>query len=254
LGFEKAKLVSNNLLGQGPEKGAQEMRYQNVGTFGGKSLDLVVTVKSPSYVMNNVRVNNGLLCANLNQGKYGTGHEVATKGTCGSGQIAHYAQINLKSGPKKGQVVDFKYEIQYTATKKAVKLPGFYMSFYDIDQNKVTGKEKGPSFVQEKLKVSGFSKAVYDTKSSEVIFKKSGNSVTAESKSRGFGCDNPHNPMELKAGICNKNKYDQKKRSVMLTYKDTSSFDVQFETIHMGGAKDGRNFIFGFKSGVVSEC
>merc|ERR1712181_52402 len=101
-----------------------------IGEFGGKSLDLVVTVvPGETYRKNTVRENNGLNCGNLDQGNHGTGHIMCTEG-------AHFGQINLGTGfsNNKGEKVKLKFEFQ--ASRQPIALPGLYFSYFDLDQNK----------------------------------------------------------------------------------------------------------------------
>lgn len=137
-------------------------------------------------------------------------------------------------------------------TKEAVKLSGFYITFFDIDQNKGDG---GAAKVREILTAGGYSKAVYDQTNAEVDFSESGGKLTAKSMKLGHGCDNPLKPDTLKVITCEKNnKVDQKKRSVLLVFEDTSSVDISFETVCNNCPKDGRNFIFAFRSQMNEDC
>lgn len=105
--------------------------------------------------------------------------------------------------------------------------------------------------------VSGYSKAVYDKFNTEANFVEAKNTLTATSTKRGTTCDNPHDIRTLQSVTCEGNTVDQSLRSVMFLFKDTSSFDVHFETIVPAGTKTkqiGRNFLFAFKSGKIDEC
>jgi len=251
LDIAKAKVTSNNLGGLGPKSGEQAIRYSGVGTYNGDSLDLVVTVRAGEYVKNNVRPVNGMICGNLNSGNHGTGHVI-----CNSG--GHFAQINVRAGPKSYKA-QLRFTVQKTKNKQAVTLPGFAVTFFDIDQNQADGNSPKKQ-VREIFTVhKGYHKAVYDKTNKDVDFSESGGVFTAKSKKLGHGCDNPVDPLTSKIIKCQKKggrwiEVDQKKRSAMFMFKSKSYFDVDFETVCNKCAKDGRNFLFGFRSFMADDC
>jgi len=168
---------------------------------------------------------------------------------------AWFAQINLGVGIRKrqGEKVALTMTVEDSRTKKPVVLPGFTVTFFDFDQNKGHGKNYKAA---EKFQVSGYSKAVYDKKNTEAQFSESRGVLTAQSTKLGHGCDNPDGPMKLGTSTTcfGNNKVSQKARSVMLAFKNKSKFDVTFETLCNKCSKDGRNFLFSFKSTMVNDC
>ena len=46
-------ISQNNLGGEGPDTGAEELRFKNVGSYGGSKIDLVVTAIENYTVFNN---------------------------------------------------------------------------------------------------------------------------------------------------------------------------------------------------------
>jgi len=257
-----ARVTVNNLGGTGPDRNvAEEMRYSGVGLFNGRSLDFVVRVKpGQTYIKNTVRQNNGMVCENRDPGD-------AVHLMCPTG--GWYAQINLAAGARRakgklvGERVEFEFSVEYTDNKKPALLPGFVVTFFDIDQNKGNGPN---SKVREYIEVSGWKKAVYDKTNSEAEFTVVGNTLKAKSMKFGIGCDNPDDPIALRViKNCDKKKpntADQSKRAMMLTYENTQKFDVVYETscancgFKQGGKTlpDGRNFLFGFKSALINQC
>lgn len=243
-----SRLSVNNLGGVGPDQGvAQEFRLSGVGNMNGMVLDLVITVAPGSDYRPNLRVrnNNGMNCANLGQGNHGTGHEICTHG-------ANSAQINLGSGirgARLGEETTLNFDFRFAATDQAAEVPGFYITFLDIDQNR-QGR------VREKLYVRGFQRGLLEVDTD--VQEESGHDggwTSFKSMQTGQGCDNPVDPMHL-ATACG---VDQRKRAVTLTYERTSSFQVRFETVcgqhcREGGESDGRNFLFSFKSSLADLC
>jgi hypothetical protein len=256
LGFAKSNIKVNNLE-QSDFDNAQEIRFSGVGTYNqetsidpsiGRSLDLVVRVRVGRYVKNDDGEGNGLVCGYRdNEENDGTGDKNFTM--CSTG--GHFAKINVASGvhssggQKRGEWAKLTFTVEWTDSQEAVILPGFLMTFADIDQ-----EEK----IQEVLAVSGYHKAIYDKTSEDVEFSESSNQFTATSKMFGSGCDNPDDPMNLQIVTCDGREVDQAKRAVMFAFKDTSSFDVTFQTTCANCQPGGRNFLFSFKSLLVAMC
>lgn len=104
------------------------------------------------------------------------------------------------------------------------------------------------------FRVGVYTRAIHDKRQKEAEFSESGGELTASSKKVGQGCDNPVDPMALRIVQCGKEKVDQKKRSLMLVFRDTSIFEVTFRTVCSGCMPDGRNFLFAFKSALIDSC
>jgi len=250
LDFLKSKLVENNLGGAGPvTTDPQQMRYQGVGTANGKNIDVVVQVAAgAAYRPNNVS-NNGLNCGNSG-GRHGTGHIMCTQG-------AHFGQINLGAnqagnplGAGKGEETELIFKFVESGTMTPVTIPQFYVSYFDIDQNKGDGSV---SKVRERLTVYGVSRALYEPVN-DMDITTTGDEVYVKSMSLGKGCDNPEDPFDLKVVACDGNNVDQRKRTVTFLMKGAAQWKVKYETTCNNCPPDGRNFLFGTKSSLVDLC
>lgn len=244
-------VTQNNLGGSGPDAGAEELRFSGIGIYQGASLDIVVRVKAGAdYRTNDENQEvNGMLCVD-EVDPSGNPQMCSEKGSIG--------QINLCAGCRGntvGEQTEVSMTIERTDTKTAIALPGFYISFFDIDMKVNPGGLR----CRELISVSGYSKAVYDETNTEAKFVEVGNTLTATSTKAGATCDNPKDIRTLTTIECEENnviyKVDQSLRSVMFLFRDTSSFDVHLETIIPTKTKQiGRNFLFAFKSGKVDDC
>lgn len=221
----------------------------NVGNMNGRVLDLVVTVAQGASYRPNLRNrnNNGMNCGNLNQ-QHGTGHQICRNG-------GKSAQINLGAGMQgkdpnsSGEETTLNYDFRFADNDDAAELPGFYVTFMDMDQSR-QGR------VREKILAKGFEKQLVeagaDIKVDEAV---NGDWTSFMSTKEGSGCDNPVDPMSLgmACGV------DQRKRAFTLVYERTSSFQIQFQTVcgrrcQDKGQTNGRNFLFSFKSSLTDLC
>jgi len=100
LDFTKAEVVTNNLGGQGPGSGPEEIRYRNL--VQGQSVDLVVTVAAGYEPHNSSK--NGILGGN--------------------------GQINAMSG----ETVPLTFSFVDEGTDTPFTMPKFYITFSDIDE------------------------------------------------------------------------------------------------------------------------
>jgi len=242
----QSTLSVNNLGGVGPDTDKpEEFRLHDVGSHGNRVLDLVITVAPGSDYNPNLRVrnNNGMNCGNLNQGNHNTGHDVCREG-------GNSAQINLGSGirgPRLGEEVTLDFSFVYHDTEAPAIIPGFYISFLDIDENR---KKR----VREKILVKDFDKALVEEGAQIKIGEEDG-WTSYMSMVKGFGCDNPVDPQNLGL-VCG---VDQRNRAVTVTYSERSTFQVRFQTLCSKGCQekgksDGRNFLFSFKSSLTDLC
>jgi len=237
-------LTQNNLGGVGPDSGPEEYRISEVGNLNGRILDVVVTEANGLTYRPNLRVrnNNGLNCANLDVGANGVGHDICREGGA-------MAQINLGSGlrgKRLGEEVTLNYNFVYQDNGAPAVLPGFYISFFDIDQNR--------NALREKLYMKGFKEALMEP-DAEIIVKSESGWTSYTSQKVGKGCDNPTDPKELGV-VCG---VDQRKRSVTFLFEEASSFQLRFETVCSKGCQekgqsDGRNFLFAFTGSLSDLC
>lgn len=235
LDFSESDVTQNNLGGMGPNfDDREELRYSGIGRYNGRSLDLVVTTTGPGYQPAD-STNNGR-----------------------SSPHSKFGQINAGAGIPKGKngKVDLRFTIEFGSTREAVRLPGFYMTFLDIDQNGGDGKN---SKLRELFTFQGYSKAIYDKRNEDIHVEDTGSVLTVKSTKLGHGCDNPDDPNNLRTIKCKRhsgqwNVVDQMKRSIMLLFENVASFDMTFETICNKCVNDGRNMVFATKSSMIEWC
>jgi hypothetical protein len=158
LDFTKAKLVVNNLGGQGPEKklpngddAPEEMRFANL--VQGGALELVVTTEPGYKAFNSSK--NGILSGN--------------------------GQINALSGTE----ARLKFTFVERGTNKPHVMPKFYITFSDLDERH-KGKE------QEMIQVDGFEK--YYTNDDLKVIEEDGQNPIFESSDFGDYDDNEFSP------------------------------------------------------------
>lgn len=244
----QSTLSVNNLGGVGPDTDKpEEFRLHDVGSHSNRVLDLVITVAPGSDYNPNLRLrnNNGMNCGNLNQGNHSTGNDVCREG-------GNSAQINLGSGirgPTLGEEVTLDYSFVYHDTEEAAIIPGFYISFLDIDESRNKN-------VREKIFMKDFDEALVEDGAEIKIGEEDEDGWTSYSSMvEGFGCDNPVDPQNLGV-VCG---VDQRNRAVTVAYSERSTFQVRFQTVCSTGCQArgksvGRNFLFSFKSSLTDLC
>lgn len=214
--FAGTTVSVNNLGGAGPGSGAQEIRYKNI--VPGATIDLVVTALG-SYVPSTVALN---------------------------GKRDGLGQISLKSG----NAVELKFQLQDTATKAPVKVPEWYFTILDIDQN--------DNLHRERFYVKGFAEAIKEGLNDFETDLLSDGRTIFKSQQRGMGWDDPDDPSKL-AVVTDpddaSNTVDQRKRAVMLVFRDQSEFTLTYEVTQKAGtAAQGRPLIFAGSSNLLDIC
>jgi hypothetical protein len=223
--FFGSTLKHSNLNGLGPDSGAQELRYENIGTFNGGVLDLVVTTSS-SY---------GSSATNTNgkNGKFGT--------------------INLRGGV----TADMTFTLVATGTSTPVELGELFFSMHDLD-------ESFSRKMIESVYASDFNGYVVDKGIEFLVEHDSADGRTRfTSNHHGLACDNPTDPETLGPITCTyrdgEKTVDQRKRTFMLVFKKVSSFTLTFDVSCLGVHGDttcesGRNFLFSGSSSLKDRC
>merc|ERR1719420_1519543 len=102
--FQKATMISSNLGGMGPDKGAQEMLFRNIGEVNGEPIDLVIT-NTTLYSTNNVKMNKKV------------------------------AQLGGSINGKAPEPLGFLFHFVYSGTRTPAVLKRFYFSFLDLDRH-----------------------------------------------------------------------------------------------------------------------
>jgi len=105
LDFEGAcsRTLQNNMGGQGPDTGAEELRFGNVGVYNGRPFDAVLKTVGSSYVKGN--------------------------GDNGCGASGKFGKLVMR----RSQEVSFHLTFRDSLSDRLVKLPAFRLSFLDID-------------------------------------------------------------------------------------------------------------------------
>jgi hypothetical protein len=217
----RSTVTLNNLGGAGPDGSRddqQRLIYQGVGTFEGSSVDLVVKTSS-DYVPWDSSAN---------------------------GIESNVGAINLKSGHS----VELIFQFRYTASEDPVTLPEFYFSWMDIDDSDVAH--------QERIYVAGFTKMIVE----EIYdFEKSVQTdgrTLIKSLIRGHSWDNPTDPMGLSVVADPDDPsetVDQRKRAVMLVFRDTAQFTVTLEVLQPPDSEEiGRIFRFAGETSLIEHC
>jgi len=152
-------VISNNLGGQGPDQGAEEIRYKNALSFDGKTVDIVLTAKD-EYALGKAK-DNGV------EGKIG---RVAV--TCGSS-------------------TNFEFKFEDSTTGDAVPVDNVAVTFYDLDEGKKgRGKETVSMCSPDE---------VYTMSDTELVSSTTGDCHDFASSAAGTGKDNPKDPSDLSA-------------------------------------------------------
>jgi len=237
ISFDNSSCNFNTLNPTEKEKGY--MIFSNVGKIDDKPIDLLISVKGENKGI----TGNGFKCENGDR-------------NCVSGSLG---TINSKLG------LDSTFLFQFVdgVTHDPVTVPAIHFSVFDIDAGNKAGEE---------YKISGFKEAVYDTSNSEASFSLSESKdsllLTAIATKIGYGCDNPRDANDLGViGKCHRNKggnlvgnkVNRKKRSFAVLLTNKSEFhlnwNVPCKKKKNGRCRGtgGRNFLFGFTSGMDCE-
>jgi hypothetical protein len=225
LDFFHSTLTHRNLAGKGPDVGAENMRYSNVGhrmlrqgdEVQSKPFDLVVTASANYEYKSQNR----------------------------SGLSGSFGIVNLKVPSS----VELTFSFEDQQTREPVVLEAFHFSFFDIDQSKIAG---------EQMVIDGFENYTLDPQT-EVVAERVAEGKTCFKSTRfGSACDNPKEPLQLGEVNCQGRIVDQKKRAVTFLFSNRSSFDVSLEaTVSKPcrkGRCSGRNFIFAGSSSLSTTC
>lgn len=204
--FNLASVAVSNLGYKGPDRYRFPIiRYTDVFPRSGNCLDLIVRHDGEYYANNASK--NGL------NGEFG--------------------QVNVQAGSG----VNLTFHFVRSGTTDKVKVPSFYFSLFDVDGQRVQGKES--AIVQN---YASFETAFRgELVTNEFFDSNNGNTVSIFSTAFGNEGDNPAHPLALNWGHLN--------RSITFRMPDnTGSFHVSF-TAEEGWA--GRNLLFGGPTNLV---
>jgi len=149
----------NNLAGDGPDSGLEEVRYSKAAAVGGKVIDLVVKAVGGSYTGN----------ADKN-GKHG-----------------EFGQVNMKSGAN----VELEFSFVDTSSGEPVTLDAVALSFFDLDEGK-----KGKS--RTTITACEARNAILTT-NTELSVARPENCYAVASTQHGRAANNPSSPLRLSA-------------------------------------------------------
>jgi len=207
--FGMCELVHSNLGGMGPDFDAPEgIKYSNVASIGdGRTIDMAIHAMSAYTPFNPAQ--NGL------NGKFG--------------------QVNLHADSR----VTLEFVFFEHGTTNRANVEWFYFTLFDLDEGRL-GRQKETFEIHNQYFVTH-----YLTETSEVHvyphFKKNDGNFQYSSTTKGFGRDNPTDPMAL--------DQQQKDRAVTFLMHDINSFIGTF--IIAPPNRGGRNFNFAGKASVV---
>lgn len=227
INFFESVVTHSNLGGVGPDSGAEELRYTNIGTVNGAVVDLKVTAA----------------------GDY-------QKAGTNNGKNEKYGRINVLGGHSG----DMTFTIVASGTDNEVEIGEIHFTILDIDTSTL-GR------MQEKVYISGFHSFSIDLDTEFQIERADDGRTLFSASHHGHGCDNPTDPEQLGQVTCpdpsnpgNTHVVDQSKRAVMVVYQNVASWTVTFSAtcdLNIGGSEDcssGRNFFFAGTSSLESRC
>ena len=110
----------SNLGGVGPDSGREELRFSRIGTYNGEPFDLSITV-----------LNTTLLAATVADilGFAFSDPAYTPANSANNGCAGKFGQVNLRLGYS----VTLLFQFRHHTTDEPVILPGFSLTFYDID-------------------------------------------------------------------------------------------------------------------------
>lgn len=152
-------VTSNNLGGQGPKTGAEEIRYQKAIKLDGKTVDVVLTVDG----------------------------EFSLDDSSRNGVSNQFGQLALTCGSS----ADFKFSFVDSQTGVPVEMDDMALTFYDLDQGKRgSGKESVSVCDPDE---------VFAMTNSELESSKAGSCHRYSATVKGTKKDNPTDPKDLSA-------------------------------------------------------
>jgi len=213
------------------------IRYSPIGALrSGESIDLVVSVAPGSTYSTGLPARNGLTSSS-NLGRFGL---------------------------DPGTVVTVNFALEDTVTQLPVEAPALFFSVFDIDKSSETGSEsvcvEDSAFSQLYLRDGVESTDLTVAQSSTSCQGGAGSpSTVLTAQSRGWGCDNPADPLVMDVVQCadcpesctgstvDSFPIDPRNRTATFVFRETSSFNVTFSLVEPS-SDDTRFMIFGGRS------
>jgi len=208
-------VTQNNLGGQGPATGPEEIRYSSLGTTkSGVVFDVVITTLGPYVRIQKPHLNG-----------------VSPGGAFGAINIAP------SDGADYPGAADFKFSFMSPGTNTPVVVEEVHMALFDLD------KEGGSSNVAEFTSSKGYKGYVTDVSPSVAATRLDDGRTKFVAVIKELA--NPLTPTSLTTA--------QRQNSVMYFYQQVSSFELSFGT-EGDVAKAGRNLFFAFESSLNDRC
>jgi len=191
-----------NLLGLGPDSGAEDIRYSKVGSIKTESesssrttfFDLVI--RGAGYNVNEILLHQN-----------------------------SYAELSLKAPAN----LSLMFSFEDSETGVPVVIEGFRLTILDIDES---------IYAKERILLGGFESYLLDNETEVDVQLLADGEAQLLSTQTGFECDNPRDPDPLKLGVvtCQQGNLppytvDQRKRLVSFLFLDKSSFQVNLEAL-----------------------
>jgi len=234
LDFENAQVLQTSTL----EEVGGELRYSSVGLFEGAPIDLVVTVNSGDYTNTSATRAERLALSELDPPLY-TGSTWWRTGK--RKPSSKFGTINFQTvdGQAKSGEGNFKFCFVNQATNDPVTLKQFVFTIFDEDNRgedkfQSDGKRRNGIGVKEKVVFQTSQASAYQlwpsVEESEIELSCEDNSelpcaadvrTVFHASTKGISGDFPDDPNDLTEL--------QKKRSLGLTFHDTSCFDITFD-------------------------
>lgn len=199
-----AQLLKNNLGGQGPSTGDEEIRYGKVAKYKGADLDLVVTAVG-DYSAYNVTRNIATTAAGLS-------------GCFGAINVLHNTSARLR----------FQFQLSDGGVPDFGEDTSFGFGIYDIDADKDSPTDN------EQITFNTAISQNQGPREGAAVKRLGTNPYTIASTKAGTGKDNAKTEAQV-------NDNEQADRSATVLYTGKSSWEVTLTT--NGGVK-GRNFLF----------
>jgi len=208
-----------NLLGLGPDSGAENIRYSKVGSVKTENESSPQTVFFDLVIRGaGYNVNDILLHQNS------------------------YAELSLQAPANLSLILSF----EDSETGVPVVIDGFRLTLLDIDES---------IYAKERIVLGGFESYLLDHETEVDVQVLADGETQLLSTQIGFECDNPRDPDPLKLGIVacqqgNQEAYtvDQRKRLASFLFLDKSSFKVSLEALRQRPCVREpcgiRNFVF----------
>jgi hypothetical protein len=214
-----ATVSHQNLLGLGPDSGAENIRYSKVGSIqienesSPQTMFFDLVIRGAGYNVNEILLHQN-----------------------------SYAELSLQAPAN----LSLMFSFEDSETGVPVVIEGFRLTVLDIDES---------IYAKERIVLGGFESYLLDIETEVDVQLLADGEAQLLSTQTGFQCDNPRDPDPLKLGVVtcqlgNQSPYtvDQRRRLASFLFLEKSNFEVNFEALlqrHCVKEPCGiRNFVF----------